>query len=159
MIDSILPILVLLAALGCALMAGLFFTFSNFVMRALARLQAPQGVAAMQLINIVILNPLFFLVFMGTAVLSLVLPVSLLWRTAHANEIFVIGGSLSYLVGVMAVTIVRNVPMNNALEVVEPTSDEANQLWQQYLVNWTRWNHVRSVTSFLGTLFFILALT
>src|SRR5690606_28980359 len=47
--------LVLLAALGCALMAGLFFAFSVAVMRALGALPAAQGIAAMQSINAVIL--------------------------------------------------------------------------------------------------------
>jgi uncharacterized membrane protein len=159
MIENVLPVLLLLTALGCALMAGMFFTFSNFVMKALARLQAPQGIAAMQYINITILNPLFYLVFMGTALISLVLPLSLFFREQQANEIYLIAGSICYLVGVMLVTIVFNVPMNNALEAVEADGEEASKLWKHYLINWTNWNHVRSVTSFLGTMFFILALT
>ncbi len=159
MTENLLPIVIFITALGSALMAGMFFTFSNFVMTALARLEAAQGIAAMQFINIVILNPLFFIVFIGTAVLSLALPISLIWRDAHSNEILVMGGSLCYLIGVMVVTIIFNVPMNNALDAVEPESEAGQQLWQAYLINWTRWNHVRSVASFLGTAFFILALT
>lgn len=157
--DTLLPILILLTALGSALMAGLFFTFSNFVMRALGQLQAHEGIAAMQRINVVILNPLFFVVFMGTALLSLVLLVATVLQGAQPNAIYIVAGGLSYLVGVMAVTITRNVPMNNALDALPAASAEAQQLWQRYLVDWTRWNHVRSVTSFLGTLFFILALS
>ena len=42
----------LFAALGCAMMSGVFFAFSTFVMKALARLPAEQGVAAMQAINV-----------------------------------------------------------------------------------------------------------
>ena len=44
--------LTLFAALGCGLVAGVFFAFSPFVMKALARLPAEQGVAAMQAINV-----------------------------------------------------------------------------------------------------------
>lgn len=159
MIENILDILTLLSALGCGVMAGLLFVFSNFVMKALARLQPPQGVTAMQLINITILNPLFFIMFFGTAITSILLLVSQFWRFQQPHGIYVIAGSLCYLVGVMLVTMVFNVPMNNALEAVEPESDEATKLWNRYLTNWTNWNHVRTVTAFLGAMFFILALT
>ncbi|MEQ8674843.1 MAG: DUF1772 domain-containing protein [Aggregatilineales bacterium] len=155
--STVLPVLILLAALGSALMAGLFFTFSNFVMTALGRLDAPQGIATMQKINVVIINPLFILVFMGTALLSIGLPVSLLWRQSHPDEIFMISGSLCYVIGVILVTGIRNVPMNNALDALDAHSDEASQFWKRYLRDWTRWNHVRSVFSLFSTLCFILA--
>ncbi|WP_010496926.1 hypothetical protein [Paenibacillus elgii] len=48
------------SALGSGLIAGLFFAFSTFVMSALARLPAEQGIAAMQSINVTVLNPLFY---------------------------------------------------------------------------------------------------
>src|SRR3954453_3000242 len=59
----------LAAALGCGLIAGVFFAFSTFVMKALARLPADEGMAAMQSINVVVLNPMFLGVFLGTAAL------------------------------------------------------------------------------------------
>ncbi|MGE3967484.1 MAG: hypothetical protein AB7F08_04545, partial [Dongiaceae bacterium] len=60
--DTLLPVLTFLSALGAGLIAGLFFAFSSFVMAALARLPADQGVAAMQSINTAVLNPVFFAV-------------------------------------------------------------------------------------------------
>jgi uncharacterized membrane protein len=39
------------AAIGCGLMAGLFFVFSVCVMRALGRLPAETAIATMQAIN------------------------------------------------------------------------------------------------------------
>jgi len=64
--------LTLLGALGAGLVAGIFFAFSAFVMTALGRLPAPKGIAAMQSINVAVLNPAFFSVFFGTgAVVSL----------------------------------------------------------------------------------------
>ena len=52
-------ILVIATALGCGLIGGAFFAFSTFVMKALARLPTPQGIAAMQSINVVVITPLF----------------------------------------------------------------------------------------------------
>ena len=69
--DRLYFALKIFSALGCGLMAGTFFAFSVFVMSALARLPAPQGIAAMQSINITVINPVFMLVFMGTALTCL----------------------------------------------------------------------------------------
>ena len=158
MIDNLFFTLTLLSALGCGLMAGVFFIFSNTVMSALARLQPPQGIAAMQSINRTILNPLFFVAFLGTAATSILLAISLLWRWQQPGAVYLLAGSLLYLVGAILVTIVFNVPMNEAMETVEPESVEAANLWTRYLTNWTAWNHVRTVASFLGAVSFILAL-
>ncbi len=67
-IDRLLFALTLLAALGCGLMAGLFFAFSVCVMKALERLPSAAGITAMQSINVAIINPVFLAVFFGTAV-------------------------------------------------------------------------------------------
>jgi hypothetical protein len=58
--DCVLFVLTFLAALGSALIGGLFFAFSAFVMRALGRLPPAGGIAAMQSINVAVLNPVFF---------------------------------------------------------------------------------------------------
>jgi uncharacterized membrane protein len=50
-IDGLLYTLTLITALGCGLAAGVFYAFSTFVMKALARLPAAQGFAAMQSIS------------------------------------------------------------------------------------------------------------
>jgi len=57
-VDDLLFALTLCAALGCGLMAGVFFAFSSFVMNALARLTPGEGIAAMQSINVAVINPL-----------------------------------------------------------------------------------------------------
>ena len=158
MVDNIFFTLTLLAALGCGLIAGVFFIFSNTVMSALTRLQPPQGIAAMQAINNVILNPLFFVAFLGTAALCILLAVSLLWRWQQPGTVYLLAGSLLYLVGAILVTIVFNVPMNESLDTVKPESVEAADLWARYLTNWTAWNHVRTVAALLAATSFILAL-
>ena len=66
MIERLLFALTLVSALGCGLVAGVLFAFSSFVMNALARLPAAQGIAAMQSINVVVINPLFITAFLGT---------------------------------------------------------------------------------------------
>ena len=63
MSSTFVNVMILFSALGSALVAGIFFAFSTFVMKALGRLQPEQGIAAMQAINVTVLNPWFFTVF------------------------------------------------------------------------------------------------
>lgn len=136
----------LFSALGCGLIAGNFFAFSTFVMNALSRLPPGQGIAAMQSINITVINPLFMTVFLGTAATCIFLAFSSLkWHQPGAPYLLI--GSLLYLVGAVGVTMVFNVPLNDALAKVEPGSAEGAKLWASYLVNWIMWNHIRSAAA------------
>lgn len=137
----------LLLCLGQALVGGVFFAFSTFVMKALAQLPAPQGAAAMQRINIVVLNPLFLGVFMGAALLSLGCAIAglLLWSAPRAGLTMI--GAACYLIGSFGVTMLFNVPRNERLARMASESDEASAYWPIYLREWLRWNHVRTVAS------------
>ena len=142
-------------ALGTGLMAGLFFIFSVCIMTALGRLTPASGIAAMQSINVVILNGIFLTVFMGTAVLSLALIAAWFLGWVPSGGLLVVAGSLLYLVGIIGVTMFVNVPMNNALMAFNPDSGEGAALWKDYLVNWTMWNHVRTIAG-IGSLGFLM---
>jgi uncharacterized membrane protein len=149
--------LTFVAALGSGLMAGLFFVFSVTVMAALARLTPANGLAAMQSINVVILSGTFLSVFMGTALISAVLVVAWFLGWAPAGGVYMLAGSIVYLVGIIGVTMVFNVPMNDALAAAQPESAEAATFWQQYLSTWTMWNHVRTIAGTGALALFILA--
>jgi uncharacterized membrane protein len=152
-----LDLLTLLSAVGSGLIAGFFFAFSVCVMWALGRLAPAQGVSAMQVINVVVINPLFLGVFLGTAAASaLMLVLSLLqWESAGAT--MRAGGSLLYLIGCFLVTMVFNVPRNDALARVAPDTTEAAALWREYLSRWTAWNHVRMLAALGAAVAFTLA--
>jgi uncharacterized membrane protein len=157
-VDNLRFPLMLVAALGCGLVAGVFFAFSTFVMPALARLQPPQGIAAMQSINITAINPLFMTAIFGTAVACIFLLISSLSNWYQSGAIYLLVGSLLYLVGTLGVTIAFNVPMNDALAKVEPGSTDGASLWASYLVNWTFWNHVRTITALAAAASLAIAL-
>ena len=156
--DRLLFGLTLLTALGCGLIAGVFFAFSTFVMRALARLPAAQGVAAMQSINVVVINPWFLAAFLGTAGGCVVLAVSsvLSWGAPGAGSL--LAGSLLYLAGTMLVTLARNVPRNERLASVDPGSAAAESIWAEYVKSWTRWNHVRTAAALAAAAMLTIAL-
>jgi uncharacterized membrane protein len=148
MIDSFIPALTLFAGLGCGLMAGVFFAFSVFVMEALARLPPAQGIAAMQSINAAVLNRWFLGVFFGTAALCVFVAIAVLLVWREPGAIYALSGSALYLAGVILVTIIFNVPMNNALAAVDPAGTDSAIRWTGYVARWTAWNHVRTVAAF-----------
>jgi uncharacterized membrane protein len=159
MSTGVLSTVTLFAALGCGLMAGFFFAFSFMVMGALARLPPAQGIAAMQQINIVVINPWFGIAFFGTALVCAVLAVSSLFRWHAPGSAYLLVGGLLYLVGTILVTIAFNVPRNNALAALDPVSAEAASYWTTYLTSWTAWNHVRTAASLAAAASLTLALS
>lgn len=146
----------LFAALGCGLIAGVFFAFSTFVMSALARLEPAQGIAAMQSINITVINPWFMTAFLGTAVACLFLAISSLLKWQQPGAAYLLLGSVLYLVGTFGVTMIGNVPLNEALAKVNP--DTGGAFWVSYLRDWTMWNHVRTVAALAAAASFTIAL-
>jgi uncharacterized membrane protein len=137
-------------ALGCGLIAGVFFAFSAFVMKALVRLPAPQAIAAMQSINVVAVTPLFMTALFGTAAACLLLTVLGGLPGQQRAGVYLIAGSVSYLVGTIAVTIFFNVPQNEKLAAVDPASAEGVRLWTEYSRSWTAWNHVRTIAALIA---------
>lgn len=145
MTDAVFTALTFATALGCGLMAGVFFGFSTFIMRALARLPAPLGIAAMQSINVFAVTPMFMTALFGTALACLAL-IAATWYRSPATSGYLLLGSALYLVGTILVTVVFNVPRNNALARVDPGSADGARVWADYVVSWTMWNHVRTVS-------------
>ena len=150
--------LTLVAALGCGLVAGAFFAFSTFVMKALSRLPAREGIAAMQSINVVVLNPWFMTALFGTAVACVVALIFSLLRWNEAGAVFLLAGAVLYLVGTVLVTIVFNVPRNEALAGIAPTDPNGGTLWAAYVAGWTAWNHVRTAAALAAAASFSIAL-
>ena len=156
--DPWFGVCVLIAAIGSGLNAGVFFAFSTFVIRALGRLPVPQGIAAMQSINVTAINPLFMGVFMGTALVCLVAGVGAVRLWGKPGAILILIGVLLYLLGTFLVTIVGNVPLNDSLAAVKTEDPASAAVWSDYLNRWNAWNHVRTVSSLGAAVCFTLAL-
>ena len=142
--------MVLISALGSALVAGVFFAFSTFIMKALGRLQPEQGI-------VTVLNPWFFTVFFGTGAGCIFLAIFALlnWSGPVATHLAV--GSMLYIAGSIFVTMVFNVPLNNALARADANDPDSVSLWRHYLHRWTFWNHVRTAGSLAAATLLVLA--
>src|SRR5215217_3611520 len=145
---GVLYITTVLTALGCGLIAGAFFAFSSFVMPALQRLPAAQGIAAMQSINKLAVTPVFMTALFGTAAVS--------WGGLVAA--LMIAGGVAYLVGAIGVTIACNVPLNDRLAKLHPQGSDAAGRWEEYVTKWTAWNHLRAAAALADAAFLTTSL-
>ena len=156
--DQLIPVVGTMALLGSALVGGIFFAFSSFIMKALAGVPSAEGIGAMQSINVVVINPSFLGAFFGTAVLALVAGGLALANWGNPSASYFLSGALSYLVGTILVTMLGNVPLNNQLAAESATDPGTQEVWQHYLGRWTMWNHVRTAAAMVAALLYTLGL-
>src|SRR5262245_21143685 len=149
-------VLTVTCAIGCSLVSGVFFIFSVCVMRALGTLPPPQGIRAMQAINVVILNPWFLGLFAGTAVLCIFSLVWLIEENAWPPRTWAVAGCLLYLIGLLMDTRMFNIPRNEALAAIDYESADGAKLWEDYLKTWTWWNHVRTTAALAAAVAFLM---
>ncbi|HEU4476104.1 MAG TPA: anthrone oxygenase family protein [Methyloceanibacter sp.] len=158
MIEQLLCIATFLAALGSGLVAGVFFAFAAFVLGALARLEAPSGIAAMQSITAAIKSPLFLIVFFGTAALTGVLGLAAPLKWSEPGSGWLLLGALLFLNGPFGVTLLKNLPLNNKLAATRPDSAEGARFWEEFRAVWGLWNHARWIGALGAAAAFIMAM-
>ncbi|MEP2988197.1 MAG: anthrone oxygenase family protein [Parasphingorhabdus sp.] len=141
-----ITILLWFSALSVGIMAGVYFTFSVFVMRSLDALEMPMGMIAMQSINRIIQKSLFLPLFFVSSLACLILMVLGVMRWDEPGAWQMATGGALYVVGMLVVTIAGNVPLNNALEAVNANGADGEAMWRRYMQRWLPWNHVRTVS-------------
>lgn len=158
MTDIAYTLLLWAGAIGCGVMAGVYFAFSTFVMQALGAIAPQAGMMAMQSINRVIVRSPFLPLFFGSTIVAAVAvaTAALDWHGAASPPLLAAG--LIYLGGMFISTIVLNIPLNNRLETSDPASESGRALWTRYLSNWTARNHIRTIASTVASGLFVLAL-
>jgi uncharacterized membrane protein len=144
------------SAIGCGLLAGVYFDFSTFIMTSLGRIAPAVGIVAMNSINIEIVKSLFMPIFMGTTLTAAALAGLAIFRWSEPGSIALLAGGIIYLIGMFAVTAVFNVPLKDALAAIDPASADGAALWARFLKEWTFWNHVRTIASLVPCALFIL---
>jgi uncharacterized membrane protein len=157
---STLSVIATIAAIvGSALIGGIFLAFSNFIMKALERVPSSEGMLAMQTINVTVLNPGFLGVFMGTALICLILAVCAIVGWESANSPYLLGGAVAYVGGTWFVTALGNVPLNNKLAAVQADDPESVSVWEHYRDRWTKLNTLRTAAALLAAVLFGIGLT
>ena len=151
----IIDILLVIIILQIGLTSGLLFIFAFAVNPGLARLSEEEYFRAMKYINIVILNPIFFLVFMGPLI-TMPLLTYLSWNDSSMFILIPIS-TILYLLGVLLITAIKNVPLNNKLEKLNSTEFKGVFIW--YRKPWNFWHNIRTFFSIISFLMLIIYTT
>ena len=149
--------ILMIAGLGVALVAGVFLGFSDFIMRGLAQAAASKAAAGMVGLNRTVYRSVFMLLLMGLVPVSGSLGLLALWQFEGTARALTLAGCAAYLIGVLAVTGLGNVPMNTRLEAMDGQPRETADYWARYAQRWTRLNHVRTAGSALAALCWLTA--
>ncbi len=136
----------LAGGVATGLVAGVFLTFSDFMMKSLTDIAGAHGLSAMQAINRRVYGSLFLgLFFAMTVVSAFLIPYAALVISGAAATWIAVGGGI-YVAGVFVVTVAVNVPMNKKLDRLKDPLD-GDAYWLRYAARWTRWNHVRTAAA------------
>jgi uncharacterized membrane protein len=156
--STVRQIAAVVAATGAGVSTGVFFTFSDFGMRALRALPERSGLAAMQAVNRAAPSPLFMTTLFGPAAIVAWLGVTATYRRDEPQSLYELAGAMLYLTAI-GLTVAYHVPQNDRLARLDPLSPAADAAWRSYAAAWTRWNHVRVLTSLGATAALIGAAT
>jgi uncharacterized membrane protein len=147
----------ILSTTATALIAGLFYAYSCSVNPGLARLADKAYLDAMRSINRAILNPAFFLSFLGTVLL---LPASAVLMYNQSRECFILLfiAALLYVIGAFGVTMFGNVPLNNMLDQFDVSNANADQLSSLRLRFEAPWNRLHTIRTFFSMAALVLCI-
>lgn len=158
MIEPWILIAGIVSVMAYALVAGVFLTFSDFVMASLGAAAPAGGVEAMQIINRKVFRTLFMVMLLGMTLASPMLAAYAYWELSGPAVAWVVTGGAVYFVGTFLVTMVFNVPMNVRLDRMDHQSAEAAAYWQRYVPVWSFWNWVRTTASAAAAVCLLMAL-
>jgi uncharacterized membrane protein len=151
----------IIAILLTGLIAGLFYGYDCSIIKGLGNLPDREYLGAFKSINRAILNPYFFISFMGS---MLVLPIAvwLNYKGAGITSFYLlVAATVVYGVGVFGVTILGNVPLNNLVERFDlqaASQADVQALRQKFETSWNKLHHIRTYANILSFLLTIISL-
>jgi uncharacterized membrane protein len=144
------------------LAAGLLYGYDCSVIKGLNRLPDREYISCFQSINTAILNPYFFISFMGSLIM---LPLAAWLGYKHeTNSAFylMLASALMYAVGVFGVTVIGNVPLNNSIDAFNlstATAEDMKAMRQSFEMKWNWFHHIRTYAAILSFLLATISLS
>lgn len=162
--DGLFEVVIITATLLCSLVAGFLFAFAVVVMPGISKLNDPEFIKTFQVMDGVIQEnqPVFLLVWVGSVVALLIAAGLSFGRTVGTESYYIIGATVSYLVGVQIPTIVFNIPLNNALQTKDIRRMEKGAIRkarEDFESSWNRWNSLRTIFACLTAAILMLLLS
>lgn len=160
---ELIQLVVLLSALLCSLVAGLVLTFAIVIMPGIKTLGNRDYLKSFKSIDRVIQNnqPIFMVVWLGSAVVLLASTVLGIWRLEGIDRLLLIVACGIYIFGVQVPTVMINVPLNNRLQSQSLDTMPESELvttTEEFDSRWLRWNNIRTVVATLTTVLLLVLL-
>ncbi len=150
-----------LAILFTGISAGLCFTWSNAVSPGIGKLNNLGFLQSFQQMNRTIINPAFIVVFFGPFLINL-LNLYLFKSTSNTLVWLLAVATIIYFIGVVLITILGNVPLNEMLDKTDLSTanmDQLKSLREHFEVKWNRLHLIRTLASTISFLLLILSLS
>lgn len=127
---------------------GFFYAWVCSTMWGLDRVDPRAAIEAMNGMNASVRNPAFFLSFFVTPLVGAAAAI-LTWRVARRRAILLAVATVLHVLGVILVTQLFNLPLNEALAAAEipQSSDEAARVWTEYSGPWQTYNLIRMISA------------
>ena len=106
-------------------------------------------------------QPIFMVVWLGSAVVLLASTVLGIWRLVGIDRILLIAACAIYIFGVQVPTVTINVPLNNRLQSQDLDTMPESELvttMEDFDSRWLRWNTIRTVVATLTTVLLLVLL-
>lgn len=160
---ELIQIAVLVSALFCSLVAGLVLTFAIVVMPGIRTLGDLGSLKSFKAMDRVIQDnqPIFMVVWLGSAVVLLATTALGFWRLEGLDRILLIVTCVIYIFGVHVPTVMINIPLNNHLQSQDldtMTESAIVETTAQFEARWLRWNTIRTVVAILSTVLLLVLL-
>lgn len=151
----------MLSILSTGAIFGFFYAWVCSTMWGLDSADPRVSIASMQAMNGSVRNAVFFPAFFLTPIFSLLAAVVAVRQFRKQAAALFLASAVTYIAGAFVVTIIVNIPMNEALASVSIPSDveAARSIWEDYSQPWQVWNTLRTVFSGVSLLFAGYALT
>ena len=139
-----------------ALSTGFFFAWSVSVILGTKKVGHLTYLETMQNINREILNPVFFIVFFGSLIGSVI--TTYLQINNKTVFVLVLASTIIYLIGTFGITAFGNIPLNNELEALSITKLNLLELKDFRTYYESAWNHFHGIRTISNMVSFILLL-
>lgn len=140
-----------------ALLAGVFFCFSDFVMRGLNAAPDLAGARGMIGLNLAVYRSGFLAAFLIQGLIAVGLGLWAFGLPRGIPQSLTWGGTVAYFAGVLLVTGLGNVTLNKRLETMAKTPKSLAGYWPFYMTRWTRLNHIRTFACMTAAMAWLLA--
>src|SRR5699024_1048122 len=107
-----------------------------------------------------VLNPAFFIIFLGPVLLLLVSSLLQLREAINASFWLMLCATVAYLTGTVGVTVLGNVPLNNVLDPVmmnDLSVKELKRIRHSFESKWNSFHAVRTVFSIISFILLLIA--